>query len=292
MNQTTYYVFGIYQLNLLLRDSLEYMVPNRQFSAEMYDKRREGFLALTSENSPLGRFLAQNQEKAETINTSFKNFVEQVYSDNATIVRKIDNSIEVDKALHLQFYEMVSGIFQTIEDILFGYIAHAKKENQLEEILEKAVYSNEVYFRSLSYFALSLDIVDKFNEYQVAFRESKGQPSPASNFINEEIGKLVGILGFHKKHSKITDVSFNEMTDKVNAMIETIAGKRKLPEGVTFPDLFKQTREVTLLQLQKSEVDFKTVFAPILKEYVELTKKITDSQMNNEQNGVSKKDLN
>ncbi len=292
MNQTSYYVFGIYQLNLLLRDSLEYMVPNRQFNLEMYEKRKEGLLALTQENSPLGRFLLQNKEKAETIKTSFNNFIEQVYSENATIVRKIDNSIEVDRALHLQFYEMTTGLFQTIQDILFGYINHAKKENQYEAAIEKAIYSNEIYFRSLSYFAISLDIVEKFNEYQTAFRESKGQPSPASNFINEEIGKLIGILGFHKKHSKVVDVPYNEMVDKVNVLIETIAGKRKLAEGVKFPDLFAQTREVTLNQLQKSEVDFKTDFAPVLKDYVELTKKITASQKANLDNLTPKEDLN
>ena len=63
MNQTSYFVFGIYQLNLLLRDSMEYMVPNRQFSVEMYDKRKEGFTALTAENSPFGRFFSYESRK-------------------------------------------------------------------------------------------------------------------------------------------------------------------------------------------------------------------------------------
>lgn len=282
MNQTSYFVFGIFQLNLLLRDSMEYMVPNRQFSVEMYDKRKEGFTALTAENSPFGRFLAMNQEKAPKIRESFSNFIDLVYSDNASIVRKIDDKIEVDKGLHLQFYEMTAGLYQTIEDILYGYLAHAQKENQYEESLAKAILANEVYFRSLSYFAITIDIVEKFNEFQTAFRESKGQPSPASNFINEEIGKLVGILGFHKKHSKVKDVAFHDMVDKVNALLETIGGKRQLPEGMKFPDLFKATREVTLNQLQKSETEFKAFFGPILNDYVALTKKITAAQQNKE----------
>ncbi len=31
MNQTTHYILGIYQINLILRDSLEYMMPNKEF---------------------------------------------------------------------------------------------------------------------------------------------------------------------------------------------------------------------------------------------------------------------
>lgn len=289
MNQTSYFVFGIFQLNLLLRDTMEYVVPNRKFSVEIYKRRKEGFIALTAENSPFGRFLQLNPEKADKIRDSFKNFIEFVYSDNATFARLIDDSVEVDKALHIQFYEATAGLFQTIEDILYGYLAHAQKENQFEEALAKTIYANEVYYRSLSHFALSFDIIDKFNEFQTAFRESKGVASPASNFINDEIDKLVGIVGFHKKHSKVKDVSYHEMADKVNALIETISGKRQLPDGVKFPDLFKQVREVTLNQLQKSEVEFKAVFGPILAEYVDLTKKLTANQNNQD---VSKENLN
>lgn len=289
MNQTSYFVFGIFQLNLLLRDSMEYMVPNRQFNVDMYEKRKEGFVALTEDKAPFGRFLAMNQEKAPKIKESFENFIDLVYSDNATIVRKIDNKLEIDNALHLQFYEMTAGLFQTIEDILYGYLSHAEKEKQFEEALAKAIYANEVYFRSLSYFAITMDIVDKFNEFQTAFRESQGQPSPASNFINEEIGKLVGILGFHKKHSKVKDVSYHEMVDKVNALLETIGGKRQLPEGVKFPDLFKATRDATLAQLQKSENEFKVHFGPVLGEYVELTKKLTEARQ--QDGAVTKEEL-
>ena len=55
-----------------------------------------------------------NQEKAPKIRESFSNFIDLVYSDNASIVRKIDDKIEVDKGLHLQFYEMTAGLYQTI----------------------------------------------------------------------------------------------------------------------------------------------------------------------------------
>lgn len=291
MNQTSYFIFGIFQLNLLLRDSLEYVVPNRQFSPDMYQRRKEGFIALTTEKSPFGSFLTLNPDKADKIRESFKNFIEFVYSDNATFLRLIDNKIEVDKAQHLQFFEMTAGLFQTIEDILYGYLDHAQKENQFEETISKAIYTNELYFRSLSHFALTLEIIDKFNEFQTAFRESQGKPSPASNFINDEIGKLVGIIGFHKKHNKVKDLSYHDMVDKVNAFIETIGGKRQLGEGVKFPDLFKAVREVTLTQLQKSEVEFKTVFAPVLTDYVELTKKITESQ-NSKRTDIKNGDLN
>ncbi len=79
------------------------------------------------------------------------------------------------------------------------------------------------------------------------------------------------------------------MVDKVNALLETIGGKRQLPEGKKFTDMFSETRDATLSQLQKSENEFKTTFGPLLTDYVDMTKKITKAQ---QEAGTKKEDLN
>ena len=129
---------------------------------------------------------------------------------------------------------MVVGLFQTVEDILQGYLNHAKKTNTYEESLEKAINSNEYYFRTLSHLVIVHDLIKAFNEFQVAMRESKGEPSPVANFINDDITKYYGFIAFQKKHNRVKDASYHEMLDKVNMLVQAMSGKRSLPEGTTF----------------------------------------------------------
>jgi hypothetical protein len=276
MNTTSHYIMGIYQLNLLLRDSLEYMLPNRTFTVDVYEKRQKGIASLLSENSPFSSFVKNNGEKAEEVMNNFRNFEVEVYSDKGSIVKIHSDQVEVDQAKHIAFYEMVVGLFQTVEDILQGYLNHAKKTNTYEESLEKAINSNEYYFRTLSHLVIVHDLIKAFNEFQVAMRESKGEPSPVANFINDDITKYYGFIAFQKKHNRVKDASYHEMLDKVNMLVQAMSGKRSLPEGTTFPDLFKDVEQSILKEVEKSEALWKVTFAPVMNEYIKFSKEAAE----------------
>lgn len=269
MNMNNHYIFGIMQINSLLRDTLEYALPGREFNPDHYDKRVEGFNALLQENAPLKAFLNNNPEQKEKINENFTNFVNAIYSPEATIVRKIDNKIEVDKAGFLDLFEMVLGLNQTVQDIVNGYLKNARDNNQQDENMEIANYNGDLYFRAVANFVIIHQVVDSFNEFQIASREAKGQPSPAVNFIQSEIQKLVGFLNFIKTHSRIRDVGFNQSLDQINILVETISGKRNLPSGTTFDNLYKTTKEVLYKELATAEANHKQTFTVVLNDYIQ-----------------------
>ena len=63
------------------------------------------------------------------------------------------------------------------------------------------------------------------------------------------------------------------MLDKVMMLIEAMNGRRQLPEGVTFPSLFSDVEQAILKEVEKSEVLWKTDFAPLIKDYIEYNQK-------------------
>ena len=54
MNATTQYIMGIYQLAMIVRDTLGYVVPRKEnfFKKDIYEHRAKSFALLTAEGSP------------------------------------------------------------------------------------------------------------------------------------------------------------------------------------------------------------------------------------------------
>ena len=63
MNQTTRYVMDIYQVSVIVRDTLEYLIQKKDgYNADVYKQRKEILKLALTENHPFSRFLANNNE--------------------------------------------------------------------------------------------------------------------------------------------------------------------------------------------------------------------------------------
>lgn len=266
------YILGIYQVMLMVRDTLEYTMQGRKPEIRGYNERKAGFQALLVEKAPLPRFVAANGDKSKQVLENLNNFIKNVYSEESTIVRISGEEVRVDHAQHLQIYEQVVGLYQTLLDIVNGYVAYAKKENQYENIVGAVVESDEYFYRVYSHLVIMDDIVATFGEFNKVMKENQGKPNPMANYIIDDLKKLFGYIIFQKQHNKIRDVKYNEMVDSCFALVETMEGKRALPEGKSFPDLFKANKEMILSLLSPAELNWKAQFRSWMNEAVEFSR--------------------
>ena len=66
MNATTRYVIDIYQVSVIIRDTLEYLVPRKDgYKVEVYNQRKNIIKIALSKNHALDRFLTENKETGE-----------------------------------------------------------------------------------------------------------------------------------------------------------------------------------------------------------------------------------
>lgn len=269
MNATTQYIMGIYQLSMIVRDTLGYVAPRKEnvFAKDIYDHRAQSFALLTAEGSPFRHFVSLNEEKAEKLLQNIHDFQTEIYSPESRIFRVSGDHVEVDHSQSKQVYNMTIGIYQTLLDILKGYLKHAKEGGQLENNVVTVIAADEYYFRSLAHYALVNDIFALFKEYSEAMRAHKGEANPVAKFINEDINELTKYVAFMDQHNEVKNTTYKKMVDMTKAFIENMSGRRDLPEGKNFPEIYQELNDFALKTLQDAEGKWRDTFMPLAKEY-------------------------
>lgn len=273
MNSTTQYIVGIYQINMVIRDTIGYAAPAKEniYPKDIFEHRRNSFNLLVGEGSPFAHFVSINSEKSEKLIQNIKDYQDEIFGKESRIFHLTTDTVEVDRSQHKAIYNMSIGIYQTLLDILNGYMNFAKESGAFEQSIADVVAADEYFFKSLAHYCIMNDVFKLFKEFSEAMRENKGEPSPVSKFINEDIVQLVGFTNFMGQHSNVKNVTYNTMVDHVRAFIDAMGGKRDLAEGQTFPMLFEEVNALCLKTLQDAEAKWRTFFLPLAKEYQQFT---------------------
>ncbi len=269
MTNLALHIFGIYQVSILIRDSLGYLAPkgDRKFSKDAYLNRAESFKLLRQEGTPFAFFVSQNKDKADKLVSNLNEFEMEVYSPESRIFRVVGDFVEVDASQHLRVYEMALGINQTMLDILAGFLINTKNDPAFDPRLIALVDAEEYFYRSLAHYGLANDLVKLFKEYSEARAQNNTPDNPVAKFINEDIVRVINLIRFLAKYNKVKNTTYKHMTDQVNAFIEQIAGQRDLDAGKTFPQVFEELIETTFGAVRDSEQKLQAVLIPLVEEH-------------------------
>ncbi|MFA5659805.1 MAG: hypothetical protein WC968_00145 [Bacilli bacterium] len=272
MTTITAYIFGIYQLSMMVRDVLGYVAPQgeKKFSKDAYERRSKTFELLSGEGSPFAHFVSINKDKSEKLVGNLSEFQKDIYSSESLIFRVVGDFVEVDASQHLRVYDMTIGIYQTFSDILKGYLQFGEQNPEFDKRVATLIREDEYYFRSLAHFALVNDLFKLFKEYSDARNRDKSDDNPVAKFINEDIKKVVGFINFLDKHNTIKNVTYKLMTDNVKAFIENMSGQRELPAGKNFPEVFNELNAMCLKTLQDAEAKWRDLFLPLAREHADM----------------------
>ena len=136
MNQTTRFVMDIYQVSVIIRDTLEYLIQRKDgYRADIYKQRRTIIETALSEKHALSRFLTENKENGEKIRNNIKDFYDLVYGDEARAVFLENDKVIVDSGYATQLLDYIVGLHETFFDICNGFVKFAKDNNSYEEEL-------------------------------------------------------------------------------------------------------------------------------------------------------------
>ncbi len=272
MNQTSQYIFNLYHYLLNLRDTLEYTI-NREHAKVMYDQRKTVMTKGIEKGSALGNFLDNNPETGNKIREKLNEFIDEVYSDTSTILTVTGETIRVDYTQNIKILDYVTGLSESIRDIIHGYINFAKSKGECESNIETLVMLDDRLYRSVLAMLALNEYQKSFGEFQKVMSESQGKPTPQSNFIvQNEISKIAGFIRFSRDHHRITDNKTLEILDEVNALIEMTEGRRDRKDNKSFQDLFKEVTDKVKANVAEAEAAWKPAFEACFKEFVETSK--------------------
>lgn len=278
MNQNSQYIFNLLHYLIQVRDTMHYVLDKEQ-PEEVFKQRKQILEAGILPQAHLGAFLENNKEQGEKIKEKINEFISEIYGDDSTLLTVRDNLVRVDHTQHIKIFDYVIGISESVRDIIYGYLNHARANNQLENNIVELVILEDRFYRALSYMLIIREFQKSFIEFQKVMSEAQGKPTPQSNFIvQNELQKMSGMLRFIRNHTHCTDNPTLDLLDQTLQLIEMTEGRRDRRDNKSFKDLFEETTKALNDYVATLEVKWNEVFQKNLQEFLEDLKKSAPTQ--------------
>lgn len=277
MNTISRVIVSLVYYNSLVRDTLEYTLNKETYETNFYDYKRNGIVNEIKLQTPLKVFLDQNGEKGEELRKRLEEFGNEFYSDTSTVIKKANDGLRVDHAQNVKVFQSVIPLHEELNSIIKLHVNYARQNNQLEDKIVALVDADERFYRAVALLTLNGEIDRQFEEFNKAMRESNGQPTPQSNFIQNDLNELVRCLATVRQNATAKDHLYTEALDAVFNSVEMMNGKRELPAGKTFTDVFNDANIKIRDFIQDSENGWKTNYQPLLQELIEDNQKAREA---------------
>ena len=268
MNDTTRFMMGIYQVSLMIRDTLEYVQGRPEHDVNFYTQRRDQIRHGLEEHSPLSSFCERNGEAGAKIRENIENFFNFAYGDEAEYITIENGKLIVDHARDLQALDYIIGLRETLIDIIKQFIIKAREDGVLEDSFANLIDLDEKFYRVLS----STIIFDKthglFLEFNKAMRDNGGKPSPQSNFVINDMKTLVGYCKFVSDHADKADTEFADLFAKHFTCLEYMEGSKQLPDNNGLKGEIDAVHDGYVKALQARELPWRMAYANLWNELV------------------------
>lgn len=261
-------IVSLVYYNSLIRDTLEYTINREKFDVKFYDYKKHGIINEPLLNTPLKQFLDNNGEKGEELRKLINEFGEALYSEKSTILRPEADNVHVDYNQDVTIFEKVVPLHEQITAVIRLHDKYRKDHNQVEESITKLLDADEEFYRGVLLFTLSNQIFRKFDEFNKNMREGHGEKTPAASFVEQELQTLTRMFFVSKVNATCKDNNYTEALDATEHMIEMMNGRRELPKGKNFRDVYVEVNAKCNALLLISEDQWKQTYQPAVNEMI------------------------
>ena len=262
-------IVSLVYYNSLIRDTLEYTLDKKEYNVQHYNYRKNGIVNEPKINSPLKNFIDNNGEKGKEFLGRLEDFADLMYSDDSTIIKLASDGLRVDHAQHVAIFDALAPLHEELNQIIKLHLNLAVKENLLEEPIAALLAEDDRFFRGTLFATISLEIIKQFEEFNKLMNESKGAPTPASNFVQQDLGKLCGHFERSRQFATCKDHLYTDALDAISNMIDMMRGKRELPEGKKFSDVFADVRSKCDLFVVDAQRKWAAIYGPCIQVLIE-----------------------
>ena len=272
MNQISQVVTTLEHYNVAVRDTLEYCIRKDSYDPKLFAEKKRSILVEVDQHTPLKDIIDHSGENGEKLEKAIRDFYAEVYGDDSTILKAADDGLRVDHNQHLAIYKHVLPIHENVNNMIMGVLANGHQNNIDVADVEKLHNADEAMYRGVAYMALVNDLCRLFNEYNQARNEAKGEETPASKFIGNDISAIIQNINFVRSNAKLTNAVYKNMEDKIVGLMENMTGRRDLPVGKKFPDVMRETVETINLYVRDTEAAFRAVYVPTVQALIDQVK--------------------
>jgi hypothetical protein len=284
MNNISKSIATLIHYNVLVRDTLEYTLNKKEYSAQLFNYKKNGLKIELEQETPLKIFIDKNGENGQKLKDKILEMYERIYGDKSTIIHIAPEGLRVDSAQALTILDLVIPLHEELFKIINAHLDFARKENQLEDEIVNLVKADDKFYRGIVFMSLVPELERLFVDYNKARSEAKGEITPQSNFIQNDLNKVVGLFGFSRQNARVTDREYIDLLDKVYDVIEEIEGRRDLRSGHTFQNDFAELKQEVSKYIAKNEPIWKEQYDKVMNELVSEAKAMQEATGKKEEN--------
>lgn len=275
------FAFGIVEVAVMVRDTLEYFVPNQNgYDVNRYNSRKQVLTQLTGERSPIYSFCSQNglgnvkdekgnevPARGQRVLNTINDFVSTVYGDDPRFIRIVDGKIEVDPSYFVPVLEQIIGVRETLNDIIEVVVRSisTNQPDELDSVFSQMVAAEQRLSRAIALRVTAMQLNTTFLRFQNDVRrylqdlrtstttdptkdpDFKVTNDPTVAYDNSEMGKLFGYMNFLIGHSRETDDEFKNACEEMRTKSRSFIGDPKITD------------------LQAFMREFASIFIPIIR---------------------------
>ena len=281
MNNYTAAIASFVRFDVVVFNTLEYAMKKDKYEIEAYKARKDVITTEITQNTPLKNCLANSGDAGKNLLDKINELLTEVYSDESIIVKLSQDGAElrVDYSQAIKIFELVLPIHEEVRKIIGAHVAAAVREKKYDEPTFPDVIAKEEYFyRGLVNMLMLEELDHQFAEYNKARQEAKGGITAQSNFIQNDINRLVKLFHFVRENAVARSAEYYEVIDPLFALIEMTGGRRDLPAGKNFGDMFISVKQVAREHTAKWEGEWKPVYEAFMKHFSEEVAKMQQGQ--------------
>lgn len=277
MNNYTAAIASFIRYDVVVFNTLEYTMKKDSYDVQAYKARKEIIKNELEQNTPLKNCLDNSGEAGKKLREKLEELLDVVYGENSTIVKlgKDETELRVDFSQALTVMELVLPIHEELRKIVEAHVVAAQKAEKYDEPSYPSVIgAEELFYRGLVNMLMLNQLDHLFAEYNKARSEAKGAITPQSNFIQNDINKLVGLFNFVRANAVVKSAEYYEVIDPLFALIEMTSGRRDLPEGKNFGQVFTDVKRIAQEHTMKWENAWKPVYEEFIRHFSEGVQKM------------------
>ena len=270
MNQPSIVLATLIHYNVAIRDTLEYCLKKDSYDVNLFNEKKRSVIVEVDQHTPLKDIIDHSGENGKNLEKMIRDFYDEVYGDDSTILKLANDGLRVDHAQHLTIYKHVLPIHEQVNAIIQGVIRDAVQRQIDVSEMQKLWKADERMYRGVAMMTLTNDLISLFDDFNKAMKDNKGVPSPATNFISQDIQTVINNINMVKANGRVTELDYKEgVEDRVTALMENITGRRDLRPGQQFPDAMKGTQNAITEYVRVVESVFRDAYVPAMQQLVQ-----------------------
>ncbi len=261
-------IVSLVYYNSLVRDTLEYTIRRDKFDVRFYDYKKNGIVNEPKLNTPLKSFLDSNGEKGAKLKELIEDFANTLYGDDSTILHRENDTVRVDHNQDVTIFSKTIPLHEQINAVIRVHDKFRKDNNLIDDSITTLLDKDEKFYRAVVLFSLLHTIYAKFGEFNKDMKDNNGQKGPGATFIEKELNELVRLFYLSKVNATCKEAIYTDSLDLVEHLIEMMNGRRELPKGKTFADVYSEANARVNEYLILAEDEWKKVYQPCVSEMI------------------------